>query len=72
MEIKMNERVGRKLTLEERAELHRMALRIVYEMCLRPKKPTLVCRDGEVVTEVNVEVSPSDPNWQGGEVRVRK
>jgi hypothetical protein len=60
---------SRKLNPEE---VHRIALRIVSEMRPRPKGPMLVCRDGEVVVEVDVDVSPRDPNWRGEEVRVRR
>jgi len=60
----------RRLSPEERAELHRMLLEIVYG---RPRRrPMLVCENGQVVGEANVNVSPSDPNWNGREIKVRR
>jgi len=61
----------RRLSPEQRAELHRMLLKIVYGQ--RPLRPMLVCENGEVVREVEVNVNPSDPNWRGGaKIEVRK
>src|SRR5499427_7926259 len=36
-------------------------------------RPMLVCENGEVVGETEVNVNPSDPNWRGGgKIEVRK
>jgi hypothetical protein len=69
---KMNVRNGkRKLSPEERAELHRMLMELVAGQ--RAKRPMLVCRNGVVVANVDVNVGPSDPNWKGREeIRVRR
>jgi len=61
-----------RLSPEERAELRQMLERIVFGR-RRPQRPTLVCQDGAVVREAEVNVSPFDPNWRGGEeIKVRR
>ena len=53
------------LSPEERAELHR-ELEQAFFGRRRPKRPMLVCQDGQVVSDAKVNVSPFDPNWRGG------
>jgi hypothetical protein len=45
----------------------------------RPPLPVLVCRNGQIVGDADVEVSPRDPNWYrgrwsdfDGKIQVRK
>ena len=62
----------RRLSPEERAELHQMMLRILAEQERLRRGPILVCENGEVIAETEVNVSQSDPNWTGErEIRVR-
>ena len=71
MEASMKRSSG-KLSPEERAELHCWLEKIVFGR-RRPRKPMLVCEDGVVVRETEVNVSPFDPNWRAGEeIKIRK
>jgi hypothetical protein len=63
----------RKLTPEEREELHQMMLRIGAERERLRQGPILVCENGEVIRETEVKISKADPNWFGEyEIRVRR
>jgi hypothetical protein len=64
MKMKPKREIGAELSLEERAELHRELEQIFFGR-RRPRRPTLICEDGEVVGEAVVRVSPFDPNWRG-------
>ena len=65
------ERVG-ELSPEEQAELHR-ELEEIWFGRRRPRRPMLICEDGEVVRETEVNVCPFDPNWRaGGRIRIKR
>ena len=52
---------------EERAQFHRK-LELWAYAGRKPKRPMLVCADGQIVRDAVVRVSPFDPNWRlGGE-----
>jgi len=61
------------MSLEERAQFHRKLELWAYGG-RKPKRPMLVCAEGQIVRNAVVRVSPFDPNWRpGGEdIKIRR
>ena len=63
--MKPRRAIDGEMSPEERAQFHRKLELWAYGG-RKPKRPMLVCADGQIVRDAVVRVSPFDPNWRLG------